>query len=121
MRLGFFTVTKRNTNTTYQIKDNKNPEYLRTVHRNHLIEYFHKEETLPTIIAEYTTPTVETRITIITWSKLELNNLMFQNNKLLGISAFYQFKTNKTRHSSAKGRESHRAQTLASFLLRVNC
>ena len=56
LRLGPFTVTKRITNTTYQIKNDQNPENLRTVHRNHLIEYFPKEETLPPLIEEYTTP-----------------------------------------------------------------
>ena len=56
LRLGPFTVTKRITNTTYQIIEDQNPENLRTVHRNHLIEYFPKEETLPPLIEEYTTP-----------------------------------------------------------------
>ena len=54
--MGPFTVTKRITNTTYQITEDQNPENLRTVHRNHLIEYFPKEETLPPLIEEYTTP-----------------------------------------------------------------
>ena len=56
LRLGPFTVTKRITNTTYQIKEDQNPENIRTVHRNHLIEYFPKEETLPPLIEEYTAP-----------------------------------------------------------------
>ena len=56
LRLGPFTVTKRITNTTYQIQDDKNPEVLKTVHRNHLLKYFPKEETLPPLIEEYNTP-----------------------------------------------------------------
>ena len=52
-RLGPFTVTKRVTNTTYQIQDDKDPTILRTVHRNHLVEYYPKEETLPPMIEEY--------------------------------------------------------------------
>ena len=52
-RLGPFTVTKRVTNTTYQIQDDKDPTILRTVHRNHLVEYHPKEETLPLMIEEY--------------------------------------------------------------------
>ena len=38
-RLGPFTVTKRVTNTTYQIQDGKNPTIFRKVHRNYLVEY----------------------------------------------------------------------------------
>ena len=38
-RLGPFTVTTRITNTTYQIQDDKDPTILKTVHRNHLVEY----------------------------------------------------------------------------------
>ena len=41
------------TNTTYQIQDNKDPTVLKTVHRNHLVEYYPKEETLPSKIEEY--------------------------------------------------------------------
>ena len=52
-RLGPFTVTKRVTNTTYQIQDDKDPAILKTVHRNHLVEYYPKEETLPPMIEEY--------------------------------------------------------------------
>ena len=46
-RLGPFTVTKRVANTTYQLQDNKDPRILKTVIRNHLVEYYPKEETLP--------------------------------------------------------------------------
>ena len=52
-RFGPFTVTKRVTNTTYQIQDDKDPTILKTVHRNHLVEYYPKEETLPPMIEEY--------------------------------------------------------------------
>ena len=52
-RLGLFTVTKRVTNTTYQIQDVKDPTILKTVHRNYLVECYPKEETLPSIIGEY--------------------------------------------------------------------
>ena len=52
-RLGPFTVTKRVTNTTYQFQDAKDPTILKTVHRNHLVEYYPKEETLPLMIEEY--------------------------------------------------------------------
>ena len=52
-RLGPFTVTKRVTNTTYQIQDDNDPTILKTIHRNHLVEYYPKEETLPPMIAEY--------------------------------------------------------------------
>ena len=52
-RLGPFTVTKRITNTTYQIQDDKDPPVLKTVHRNHLVEYYPKENSLPPMIEEY--------------------------------------------------------------------
>ena len=52
-RLGPFTVTKRVTSTTYQIQDNKDPSVMKTVHRNHLIEYYPKEESLSAMIEEY--------------------------------------------------------------------
>ena len=51
-RLGHFTVTKRVTNTTYQVQDDKDPTIFRSVHRNHLVEYYPKEETLPPMIEE---------------------------------------------------------------------
>ena len=52
-RLGHFKVTKRVTNTTYQIQDDKDPTILKTVHRNRLVEYYPQEETLPPMIEEY--------------------------------------------------------------------
>ena len=52
-RLGPFTVTKRITNTTYQIQDDKDPTIIKTVHRNHLVEYYPKEGSLPAMIEEY--------------------------------------------------------------------
>ena len=52
-RLGPLTVTKRITNTTYQIHDDKDPMIPKTVNRNHLVEYYPKEETLPPMIEEY--------------------------------------------------------------------
>ena len=52
-RLGPFTVTKHITNTTYQIQDDKDPTVIKTVHRNHLVEYYPKEGSLPAMIEEY--------------------------------------------------------------------
>ena len=54
-RLGPFTVTKRITNTTYQIQDDKDTTFIKTVHRNHLVEYYPKEGSLPAMIEEYVT------------------------------------------------------------------
>ena len=53
LRIGPFTVTKQITNTTYEIRDDANPENVKITHRNHLIEYFPKEERLPPLIAKY--------------------------------------------------------------------
>ena len=52
-RFGHFTVTKRVTNTTYQIQDDKDSTILETVHRNHLVEYYPKEQTLPPMTEKY--------------------------------------------------------------------
>ena len=41
-RLGHFAVTKPITKTTYQIQDDKDPTNIKTVHRNHLVEYYPK-------------------------------------------------------------------------------
>ena len=52
-RLGPFTVTKLITNITYQIQDDKNPTIIKTVHRNHLVEYYPKEGSLAAMVEEY--------------------------------------------------------------------
>ena len=52
-RLGPFTVTKRITNTTHQIQDDKDPTITKTVHRNHLVEYDPEEGSLPAMIEEF--------------------------------------------------------------------
>ena len=53
LRVGPFTVTKQITNTTYEIREDANPYNVKTTHRNHLIEYFPKEERLPPLITNY--------------------------------------------------------------------
>ena len=52
-RLGPFTVTKRVTSATYQIRDDKDPSITKTKHRNHLVKFYPKEESLPAMIEEY--------------------------------------------------------------------
>ena len=52
-RFGPFTVTKRITNTTYQIQDDKDSTIIKTVHKNHLVEYYPKEGSLLAMIEEY--------------------------------------------------------------------
>ena len=52
-RLGPFTFTRRITNTTFQIQDDKDPTVIKTDRRNHLVEYYPKEESLPTMIEEF--------------------------------------------------------------------
>ena len=46
-------MTKRVTNKTYQIQDDKDPTIPKTVHPNHPVEYYPKEETLPPMIEKY--------------------------------------------------------------------
>ena len=53
LRVGPFTVTKQITKTTYEIREDANPDNVKTTHRNHLIEYFPKEERLPPLITNY--------------------------------------------------------------------
>ena len=50
---GLFNVTKRATTTTYQNQDDKDPSIKKTVHRNHLVEHYPKEESPPAMIEEY--------------------------------------------------------------------
>ena len=52
-QLGAFTITTGITNTTYQIQDDNDPTSTKTVHRNHFVEYYPKEENLPRMIEEY--------------------------------------------------------------------
>ena len=52
-RIGLFTVTKRITNTTYQIQEDKDPTVIKAVHRNHVVEYYPKEGSLPAMIEKY--------------------------------------------------------------------
>ena len=51
-QLGPFIVIKRVTNTTYQNQEDKKSTTLETVLRNHLVEYYPREETLPPMIEE---------------------------------------------------------------------
>ena len=51
--MGLSTVTKRVTSTTCQIQDDKDPSVIKTVHRNHLVENYPKEKSLPAMIEEY--------------------------------------------------------------------
>ena len=50
---GPFTVNKRITNSTFQIQDDKDPAVIKTLHRNHLVEFYPKEGSLPEMIEEY--------------------------------------------------------------------
>ena len=52
-QLGPFTITEGVANTNYQIQVDKDPTILKTVHWNHLVNYYSKEETLPPMIEEY--------------------------------------------------------------------
>ena len=51
-----FTVTRRITNTTYQIEDDKYPTITKAVHRNHLVEYYPKENSIPKVIEKNVPP-----------------------------------------------------------------
>ena len=53
LRVGPFTVTKQITSTTYETKEDENPENVKVTHRNHLLEDFPKEETLPPLLTNY--------------------------------------------------------------------
>ena len=53
LRVGPFTVTKQITNNTYEIRKDANPDNIKTTQKNHLIDYFPKEERLLPLIANY--------------------------------------------------------------------
>ena len=53
LRVGPFTVTKQITNTTYEIREDANPDKIKVTHHNHPIELFPKEERLPPLITNY--------------------------------------------------------------------
>ena len=53
LRVGPFTVTTQITNSTYEIREDANPDNVKTTHRNHLIEYFPKKERLLPLITNY--------------------------------------------------------------------
>ena len=48
-----YTVFQRVTNTTYQTQNGNDTTITKTVHRHHIVEKYHKEETLPPKIDEY--------------------------------------------------------------------
>ena len=56
LRVGPFTVSKQVTNTTYEIQEDAYPDNIKVTHRNHLIEYFPKEERLPSLFTNYAPP-----------------------------------------------------------------
>ena len=53
LRVGPFTVPKQITSTPYEIREDANPDNVKTTHRNHLTEYFPKETRLPPLITNY--------------------------------------------------------------------
>ena len=56
LRSGPYTVLRKITNTTYEIELDENPGKKLHSHRNHLIEYFPKDETVPSMIKDYHRP-----------------------------------------------------------------
>ena len=52
-RLRPFTITKRITGTINQIQNDQDSTMIKTVHRNYLVEYYPKKESLPVMIKEY--------------------------------------------------------------------
>ena len=52
-RLRPFTITKRVTNATYRRQDDNLLANTKTVHGNHLVEYYPEEETLPPMMKEH--------------------------------------------------------------------
>ena len=60
LRQGPYSVLKQITSVNYEIALDSDPSVTLVAHRNHLIEYFPKEEKLPKLLAEYQNPTKET-------------------------------------------------------------
>ena len=83
LRVGPFTVTKQITNTTYEIREDANPDNVKTTHRNHLIEYFPKEERLPPLIlTTLLYPETPISISISSIRKLNITTLVKKNTPL---------------------------------------
>ena len=55
-RPGPLTVTERIRSTTYQIQDDGGPPIFKLVHKNHLVEYYPREDSLPAMTEEYVPP-----------------------------------------------------------------
>ena len=53
LRLGLLTLTRQITKTTYKIREDVNPNNVKTMQRNQLIEYFPKVEQLHPLITNY--------------------------------------------------------------------
>ena len=53
LQVGPFTVIKQITETTYEIREDANPNNIKFTHRKHVIHYFSKEERLPPLITNY--------------------------------------------------------------------
>ena len=56
LRSGPYTVLRKITNTTYEIELDELPGKTLHSHRNHLFEYFPKDETIPSMIKAYNRP-----------------------------------------------------------------
>ena len=53
LQVGPFTVIKQITETTYEIREDANPNNIKFTHRKHVIQHFSKEERLPPLITNY--------------------------------------------------------------------
>ena len=74
LRLGPYSVLKQITNVNYEIALDADPSVTLVAHRNHLVEYFPKEEKLPQLLAEYQNPRKETFYQNLDQKRLEEMN-----------------------------------------------
>ena len=121
LRLGPFTVTKRITNTAYQITEDQNPENLQTVHRTHLIEYFPKEETLPPLIEEYTTPHRGDTNFYSSFVKGRIEKLNVSEPQTLRDLCVLPIRNQRDQILADKITQTPRAQILISSLQKISC
>ena len=81
LRQGPYSVLKQITGVNYEIALDTDPSFTLVAHRNHLIEYFPKEEKLPKLLAAYQNPTKETFYQNIDQKRLQKLNVPRKANR----------------------------------------
>ena len=121
LRVEHFTVTRKITNTTYEIREHSNPYNDKTRHRNHLIEKFTKEERLSSFISNYVVISRDSKFyKRLVHSQLEQYNSGEENHSLdVTIFVITPIQTNSDIQKAVL--KFHLEQTLEYNRLQVRC